>query len=67
MFSWKDDMAIGDGRTTVWVHPALSLVFKFFGARPALINRAWIDVLMATANGPTGLQITREPTQGTPA
>ena len=24
-FSWRDDISVGDGRTTIWVHPRCSL------------------------------------------
>lgn len=60
-FTWHDDVAVGDGRTTVWLHPTIPLAFKFFGARAASINRAWIDELMLTANSPGGLSIVPEP------
>ena len=32
-FTWKDDTSIGDGRTVVWIHPRVSLVYKFYGSR----------------------------------
>jgi hypothetical protein len=60
-FAWKDDDAIGDGRTTIWIHPSVSLVYKFLGGRPPSINRAWLDSLAASANSPTGLRVTPEP------
>lgn len=60
-FAWKDDPSIGNGRTMVWVHPGLSLVYKFYGSRQPEINRAWIEALMYTANSPTGLYAVPEP------
>lgn len=60
-FSWKDDPASGDGRTSIWLHPSIPLGFKFHGGRPPSINRAWIDALMLTANSPQGLQLVPEP------
>lgn len=60
-FSWKDDARIGDGRTTIWLHPSISLVYKYFGGRMPSINRAWIEELTHLANTPGGLQIVREP------
>ena len=54
-FTWKDDASIGNGRTTVWVHPRVSVVYKFYGSKAPEINRAWVDTLMSTANSPTGL------------
>lgn len=60
--SWKDDQRVGNGRTTLWLHPAVPLVFKFYGSRPPSINRAWIQALEKTAHSPAGLHIVDEPT-----
>lgn len=62
-FTWKDDASIGDGRTVVWVHPRVSLVYKFYGSRRPAINRAWVEALMYTANSPTGLYTVPEPAE----
>ncbi|WP_434810921.1 ATP-dependent DNA ligase [Microbacterium sp. bgisy189] len=62
-FSWKDDRSIGNGRTTVWVHPHASLVFKFYGSRPPSMNRAWVDAMSQAANSARGLWILPEATE----
>jgi hypothetical protein len=62
-FSWRDDPSIGDGRTTIWVHPQASLVYKFYGGRKPALNRSWIDALAYTANSPTGLYLVPEPAE----
>lgn len=59
--TWKDDVSIGDGRTTVWLHPGCGLVFKFYGSRQPALNRAWLEALTYTANSPTGLYVVPEP------
>ncbi|WP_295103223.1 ATP-dependent DNA ligase [uncultured Microbacterium sp.] len=64
-FSWREDMAVGGGRTTVWVHAGSSLVFKYSGSRQPQINRAWIEALAFTANAPGGLRLVSEPAEGT--
>lgn len=61
-FTWRDDASIGDGRTTVWIHPNSNLVFKFYGARRPSINAAWLDALAVTANSLGGLYVVPEPT-----
>ena len=61
-FTWKDDAAIGDGRSTIWLHPAVSLAFKFVGSRMPTINREWIDLMILSANSPGGLHLMPEPT-----
>lgn len=66
-FTWKDDASIGNGRTTVWVHPQCSLVYKFYGGRTPRINPAWIEALMFVANSPAGLHVVPEPADGSAA
>jgi len=61
-FSWKDDQQIGDGRTSIWLHPTIPLVFKFYGSRVPQINPRWIRALELTANTHTGLHIIDEDT-----
>jgi hypothetical protein len=60
-FTWKDDTSIGDGRTAIWIHPALPLAFKFFGGRAPTLNREWVEQLMLQANTPAGLILIPEP------
>ena len=58
--TWRDDASIGDGRTTIWIHPQCSLVYKFHGSRPPKLNPAWVDALAYTANSPSGLYLVPE-------
>lgn len=60
-FTWKDDTSIGDGRTSVWLHPGSSLVFKFYGSKAPELNRFWVDRLTIVANSNTGLHVVPEP------
>ncbi|MBT2474239.1 ATP-dependent DNA ligase [Microbacterium sp. ISL-103] len=62
-FTWREDMSVGGGRTTVWIHAGSSLVFKFDGSRQPSINRAWVDALAFTANAPSGLYLVSEPSE----
>ena len=61
-FSWKDDQQVGDCRTSIWLHPTIPLVYKFYGSRVPQINPHWIRALELTANTHTGLHITDENT-----
>jgi hypothetical protein len=63
-FTWKDDTSIGDGRTTIWVHPRCSLVYKYYGSRRPQLNMAWLDALAQVANTPGGLYVVPEPGEG---
>ncbi len=62
-FTWKEEMSVGGGRVTVWVHAGSSLVFKFSESRQARLNRAWIKALAMTASSPTGLYLVPEPAE----
>ncbi|WP_194396411.1 ATP-dependent DNA ligase [Microbacterium atlanticum] len=60
-FTWRDDVSVGDGRTTIWVHPRSVLVYKYYGSKKPQLNPAWIDALAHTANSPSGLYLVPEP------
>ncbi|HKP06406.1 MAG TPA: ATP-dependent DNA ligase [Microbacterium sp.] len=60
-FTWKDDASIGNGRTSVWIHPEANLVFKYYGSRQPHLNHAWLEALVAAANSPGGLYLVPEP------
>ena len=40
-FTWKDDISIGGGRTTVYIHPNVSMVFKYHGSRNPQLSSTW--------------------------
>jgi len=63
-FTWREDMSVGGGRTTIWVHAGSSLVFKYSGSRQPSINREWIEALAFTASAPSGLYLVPEPAEG---
>ncbi|MGO4689935.1 DUF7882 family protein [Glaciibacter sp. 2TAF33] len=63
-FSWRDDPASGNGRSTIWLHPGIPVAFKYFGGRTPTLNREWIEALMDTANSSSGLRIVPEPQAG---
>ena len=60
-FSWKDDISTGGGRTTVYIHPHVSLVFKYHGSRTPQISPAWLHALTFNANSGRGLYVVPEP------
>ena len=60
-FMFHLDRTDGLGPKSVWVHPAVPIVFHFFGSRQPVINRAWVEELMAEASGPNGLTLVPEP------
>ena len=52
LLSWTDSITIGDGRSSVWMHPACDLHYKFDGAKqpklvPALLEELNIQSIQA--------------------
>lgn len=64
-FSWKDDPALGDGRSSIWLYPDVALHFKFSGSRPPSINRSWLEQLYKSAASGAGLVLSPEPAEQT--
>ncbi len=48
------------GRQRIWINSAATLRFEFDGDA-ADINRAWLEVLIDSANSASGMRITPEP------
>jgi hypothetical protein len=65
-FSWKNPSAEGDGRSTIWIAPGLSLRFRYAGSRPPAISGAWVRALAVEANAPAGLHLVPEPAATSP-
>jgi hypothetical protein len=63
-FSWKEPVSSGDGRSTIWIYPTVSLRFRFDGSRQPSINQAWISALATSANSGSGLHFIPEPHDG---
>ena len=60
-FTWRNEASLGDGRTSVWLHPNASLVYSYHGSRQPALNRAWLEALTQTANSTAGLHLVPEP------
>ncbi|CAL4858843.1 ATP-dependent DNA ligase [Microbacterium sp. MM2322] len=60
-FTWRDDASVGEGRRSIWIHPAADLDFTYFGSRTPTMNRAWLEKLAHAANSPGGLFVMSEP------
>jgi len=64
-FSWADDSSVGNGRSSIWLHPSIPLFYKFFGSKQPAINPAWVERMTMLANSSAGLRVVPEPDQGT--
>lgn len=60
LMSWINALEIGDGRTSIWVHPHAGIRFTFDGSRVPAIDEHWLEVLSSTADGPRGLIVMNE-------
>ncbi len=63
-FSFEYGLDGPDGRSTVWLHPAIPLQFSFDDPQQPPINRRWIDELVVSANSVDGLRLIPEPAEG---
>lgn len=59
-FSWRDEQSVGDGRSAIWIDPAVPLLFRYSGGRQPKINRTWLEALTISSNSSAGLQLTEE-------
>jgi hypothetical protein len=57
LLSWRDSKDIGDGRSSVWVHPHCDLHYKFSGATPADLDRELIERMSMAAGSSHGLEL----------
>jgi hypothetical protein len=60
-FSWADDPAVGDGRSSVWLDSAIPLRFRYSTPERHQLNREWLEQLTQSANQPAGLLLSTEP------
>jgi len=58
LMSWLDAVSVGDGRSSLWLTPAMPVYFKFAGSRVPVIDEQWLQRLMESARSSTGLVVT---------
>jgi hypothetical protein len=61
-FSWRDDPALGDGRSSIWIESSIPLFFKFSTTERHQLNREWLEDLTHSSNQAQGLTLIAEPT-----
>jgi len=61
LFSWPDDASVGSGRSTLFLHNAISLAFRYTDSRRVEINHVWLRLLTESANSASGLLYLPEP------
>ncbi|MFF1573346.1 ATP-dependent DNA ligase [Leifsonia sp. NPDC058292] len=58
--TWREDTNAGSGRVTIWVDPALPLMFRYEEGAALSINREWLESLTLASNSARGLVVTEE-------
>jgi hypothetical protein len=58
--SWIHPEDQARGRSTIWVHPSISLRFVFDSPDPAELSRDWVEELMRSANSTGGITLVDE-------
>lgn len=53
--SWQKGHSEGDGRTSVWLSPHVTIAFHYSGGKEPEMSKAWVRVLSALAHTPRGL------------
>jgi hypothetical protein len=59
-FSWRDDPALGDGRSSIWLETSIPLFFKFSSAERQPLNRDWLEELTTSSNRAEGMALVPE-------
>jgi hypothetical protein len=60
-FSWKDDPALGDGRSSIWLSTSIPLMISYTLPDRVELNREWLEILSLSANSAQGLVLVDEP------
>ncbi|PPG65692.1 hypothetical protein C5C31_03375 [Rathayibacter rathayi] len=62
--SWSEPESSVYGRSSIWVHPATALHFRFHGSKRPSLNRQWIEQFIASANTTGEMTVASEPPEG---
>ncbi len=57
VISWHHAAETGGGRSSIWVHPACDLHYKFDGNTPAAVDQDLIEAMSLAANAARGIEI----------
>lgn len=57
LVSWHDSVDIGGGRSSIWIHPACDLHYKFDGGQPPSIDLELVETMSIASNASRGIEI----------
>lgn len=59
-FSWNEPGTNTQRRCSIWIDPAIPLLFEYEDTASAQINRDWLEQLTQSSNSSRGLQLLPE-------
>lgn len=59
--TWTPTEQGGSGRSSIWLHPGIHLVFEFTDQDAIRLNSEWVKTLTDSSNSGGGLLLTNEP------
>lgn len=57
LISWQEHSEHGGGRSSIWMHPACDLHYRFDGGKRPEIDQELIEKLSVAANAARGIEI----------
>ena len=57
LLSWSDSLAMGDGRSSVWIHPACDLHYEFDGGTSPKLDSGLLDQLNVESIQARGIEL----------
>jgi len=61
LFTWSPTADSAAGTRALWMHPEVPLRLTFASSGHPQLNRRWLELLLASADSPSGLQLLPEP------
>ncbi|WP_104163552.1 ATP-dependent DNA ligase [Cryobacterium sp. N22] len=61
LFSWRQDRDGDGGRGAIWIHPDISILYRFTDQLKPMLNPRWVDALVQSANSTEGMSALPEP------
>ena len=61
LFSWRPEREGDGGRGSIWVHPNISILYRFTDRLKPMLNPHWVEALVHAANSAEGMSALPEP------
>ena len=57
LLSWRNSVRVGNGRSSVWLHPNCDLHYKFDGSIPPTLEPAVLEVMQSESMQARGIEL----------